>query len=109
MRQGSCDFHCGEVTPLARHEDALRQIGCVVCRRLHNIVQPPQLHHIVDGDDWSQVPLCEKHHDPHRTGSGFHGMGAGQFVLVFKVPRLQELGLLVWVMEDLAKYGPRML
>lgn len=78
-------------------------IGCVVCRRMGRGYCPPQLHHTIDGDDFSVVPLCPDHHDPNRTGTGFHGMGVERFCLVFKVPRLQELGLLAWTLEDLAR------
>lgn len=93
----------------ARWMGRVAQLGCLICRRLGRGCVPPQCHHIVDGDDFSVAPLCPEHHDPHRTGSGFHGMGEKRFCEVFKVPGLRELGLLVWVCEDMAKYGPRML
>jgi len=78
-------------------------LGCVICRRLGHGNAPAQLHHTIDGDDYSVVPLCPEHHDPMRTGSGFHGMGTDKFCRLFKVPRLHELGLLAWTLEDLAR------
>lgn len=84
-------------------------VGCLVCRRMGRGYCPPQLHHTVDGDDSSVVPLCPEHHDGDRAGTGFHGMGEERFCLIFKVPGLTELGMLVWLNHDIAVHGPRML
>lgn len=92
-----------------RHMDRVSQLGCVVCKRsgewTHRM--PVELHHVAEGSskrsNFAVVPLCRAHHDPHRTGSGFHGMGARRFCQIFNVPWLKEEGLLVWVNEDLAK------
>ena len=85
--------------------DRIRDLGCVVCRRLDRGYVPAQLHHIAQGSskryDHAQVPLCPEHHDPYRTGTGFHGMGTTTFSHTFRVPWLAEHGLLVWLMEDL--------
>lgn len=97
------------MTPAKRWMALLAPLGCLVCRRLGRGCVPAQLHHIIGDDDFSVVPLCPEHHDPHRTGSGFHGMGEKKFCDIFKVPQLRELGMLVWLAEDLIKYGPRML
>lgn len=82
-------------------------LGCVVCRRLGLGTVPAQVHHVAEGtglrSDFSVAPLCEEHHDPMRTGSGFHGMGVKQFCKLFRVPGESEYGLLVWLCEDIAK------
>ena len=62
-----------------------------------------QVHHVAEGSGlrsgFSVSPMCEKHHDPHRTGSGFHGMGTERFCKLFRVPGETEYGLLVWTNE----------
>lgn len=83
------------------------RLRCVVCARVGATGSPVQLHHVAEGSglrsDFSIAPLCEEHHDPNRTGSGFHGMGTERFCKLFRVPNESELGLLVWTAEDLAK------
>lgn len=92
---------------LDTHYETVASLGCLVCRRLNWGYAAAQLHHVAEGsgkrDEWSVVPLCETHHDPNRTGSGFHGMGTRKFCSAFKVPGEAEWGLLVWLLEDLAK------
>lgn len=84
-------------------------LGCVVCRRLGYGYVPAEFHHIAPGSaprsDYSGAPLCPTHHDEQRAGTGFHGMGEKRFCKLFRVPFECELGLLVWVNEDLAKIG----
>lgn len=87
-------------------------LGCLVCARLGATSgKRVQVHHVAEGSgptsNFSVVPLCEEHHDPNRTGSGFHGMGTERFCLIFKVPGLSEYGLLVWLAEDVANYLKR--
>ena len=66
-----------------------------------------QVHHVAEGSGlrsaFSTVPLCVKHHDPHRTGSGFHGMGTERFCKLFRVPGETEYGLLIWTNEILER------
>lgn len=94
---------------LDRHYETVAALGCLVCKRLGRGYVPAQLHHVAEGSgkrsDWSVVGLCEDHHDPHRTGSGFHGMGTRKFCAAFRVPGESEYGLLIWLLEDLARAG----
>src|SRR5690349_10922716 len=89
------------------HMERVASVGCCVCRRLGYGYVPAQVHHVAEGSglrsNWSVVPLCETHHDPHRTGSGFHGMGTKKFCSAFKVPGESEYGMLVWLVEDMSK------
>lgn len=66
-----------------------------------------QVHHVAEGSGlrsaFSTAPLCEKHHDPQRTGSGFHGMGTERFCKLFRVPNETEYGLLIWTNEILER------
>jgi hypothetical protein len=99
------------MSPAKRHMERVASIGCVVCRRLHGCYSPAEIHHVAEGSgvrsDFSVAGLCPEHHDEHRTGSGFHGMGTERFCKLFRVPGESEYGLLVWVNEDLAKYAMR--
>ncbi len=66
-----------------RHKDALAQIGCMVCRRIHGPHEPGpvELHHLRTGG-WGKggyltlIPLCYEH---HRGASGVHGLGTKGF------------------------------
>jgi hypothetical protein len=87
------------------HSERVHSLGCCVCRRIGYGYVPAQAHHVAEGSglrsEWAIVPLCEEHH----TGaSGFHKRGK-QFLSQFRVPGESEYGLLVWTIEDLAKYG----
>lgn len=97
------------MTPLDRHKSVLAGLMCVVCRRHGGVGRPVELHHVAPGSslrtDWALIPLCRLHHDPERNGTGFHGLGTRAFCSLFRVPFEQEAGLLVWLIEDLAKYG----
>ena len=90
------------------HLERVASLGCCVCRRIGYGYVPAQVHHVAEGSglrsDWATVPLCEYHHDPHRKGTGFHGMGTKRFCAAFRVPWEKEEGLLVWVIEDLEKH-----
>lgn len=59
-----------------------------------------QVHHIAQGSGlrshFSCVPMCEYHHD------FFHGQPK-TFLKVLKVPGESEYGLLVWLLEDIAR------
>lgn len=97
------------MTPAQRHMQRVAAVGCVICRRLGHGLVPCSVHHIAKGtgkrSDFRVAGLCEIHHDPHRTGSGFHGMGERKFCDIFKIPTGTEYGLLELVNEDLAKYA----
>ncbi len=89
------------------YKGLVARLRCVVCARTEPTGKPVQVHHVAEGSglrsDFSVAPLCEDHHDPFRTGSGFHGMGTERFCKLFRVPGESEYGLLVWTAEDLAK------
>ena len=99
-----CHF---DMTPAQRHMALVASLGCVVCRRLGFGNVPAQVHHIAEGSglrsDFAVAPLCNDHHDPYKTGTGFHGMGTERFCKLFRVPGETEYGLLVWTNEDIAK------
>ena len=92
-----------------RFNSRIADVGCLVCRRLGHGFVPAQLHHVAENSslrhEYGKVPLCYDHHDPDRTGSGFHGMGTKRFCKVFNVPGHNEYGLLVWLLEDLFRDG----
>lgn len=89
---------------LDRHEARLRDLGCLVCRRILGLITPPELHHIATGSGarspWAVVPLCAEH---HRGATGLHGLSARSFVSRYRIPGETEYGLFVWLLEDLAR------
>jgi len=88
------------------HMERVASIGCVVCRRLYSHYTPCQLHHVAEGSglrsNFAVVGLCHEH---HQGVVGFHTLGTKRFCSLYRVPGESEYGLLVWVNEDLAKYG----
>lgn len=91
----------------SRYMGWIARLPCVVCAQLGQPSGPVQLHHVAEGSglrsNFAVVPMCVAHHDPHRTGSGFHGMGTERFCKLFRVPGETEYGLLVWTAEQLEK------
>ena len=91
----------------ARWRNRLSELRCIVGKRHGGCEGPIQLHHISEGSglrhEYGLVPLCKAHHDPDRSGSGFHGMGTERFCKLFRVPGETEYGLFCWLLEDLAK------
>lgn len=88
------------------HMERVASVGCCVCRRVHGIYTPCQLHHVAEGSglrsNFAVVGLCQEHH----TGpAGFHVLGTKRFCSLYRVPGESEYGLLIWVNEDIAKYG----
>ena len=86
-------------------KDLVAQVGCVICRRVHGVYTPPEIHHVAEGSglrsDFSIAGLCDEHH----TGpTGLHGMGVKKFVVMYRLPGESEYGLLVLVNEDVAKH-----
>lgn len=94
------------MTPSQRHMDRVAQAGCVVCRRVGHGYTPPELHHVAEGSglrsDWAVAGLCIEH---HRGKTGLHGMGTKRFIDVYRPPGDSEYGLLVWAIEDVARYA----
>lgn len=81
----------------------LSLLPCLVCRRFVPTGVEPDLHHVAPGSSerplWAMVPICA----PHHTGpNGFHS-APRSFLAAFRVPFEHELGLLVWLIEDLAR------
>lgn len=69
---------------IAKHEARMRDVGCILCRKLGYGVTPPALHHPRSGtgggrkaSDWLVTPLCQPH---HQGDDGLHGMGSKAFV-----------------------------
>ena len=91
----------------AKWRSKLAVVGCVVGRRHGGCQGKVELHHVAEGSgpchEYSLVPLCYAHHDPDRTGSGFHGMGTERFCKLYRLPGESEYGLLVLLLEDLAR------
>ena len=91
------------MSALERHEKRIRALGCMVCRRVHGVMTPAALHHVAEGSGlrspWAQVPLCAEH---HQGGTGFHA-GPKQFLGQFRPPGDQEWGMLIWLIEDMAR------
>ena len=88
----------------AKWRNNLAEIGCVVGHRHGGCSGRVQLHHVAEGsglrDDWALVPLCEAHH----TGqAGLHGLGTKSFIRLYRPPGDSEYGLLVWMIELMAK------
>jgi hypothetical protein len=87
----------------SEHMERVASLGCCICRRIGYGYVPAQVHHVAEGSglrsNWSVVPLCPDH---HTGGSGFHRLGK-QFLKQFRVPGESEYGMLIWVIEDLAK------
>ena len=93
------------MTPTQRHMERVASVGCVICRRLGNGYVPCNVHHVAPGSsprsDWAVVGLCEEHH----TGpGGFHKLGK-TFLRIHRVPGESEYGLLIYQIEDIARYG----
>lgn len=91
-----------------RHMQAVAEAGCLIGNRgLDPCAGRVHVHHVAEGSgkrsDWATAGLCEKHHDPFKSGTGFHGMGTERFCKLFRVPGESEYGLLIWQNEDLAK------
>lgn len=87
-----------------QHVTRVKRMLCVVCRRFIHSGTPTEVHHVAEGSgertDWSVVPLCYEH---HRGGSGLHGMGTKAFIRLYRPPGDSEYGLIVWLIEDMAK------
>lgn len=95
------------------HVERVASVGCVVCRRLYGKYVPCEIHHVAEGSgkrsNFAVAGLCgdeyDDHHDGRDTGgAGFHRLGKG-FMKLYRVPGETEYGLLVWVNEDVARYG----
>lgn len=91
-----------------RHVELVAQAGCVVCRRLGHGFVSCHIHHVAEGSglrSWfATAGLCYEHHE---GATGLHGMGTKAFIARYRPPGDSEYGLLVWVNEDLARFGIR--
>lgn len=98
------------MTAMQKHRAGIWQLGCLLGKRgfPDTCKGGIELHHVAEGsglrDDWALVPLCEEH---HRGTCGLHGMGTKAFIRLYRPPGDSEYGLLVWLLEDMAK-APRM-
>lgn len=70
--------------------------GCVVCRLLGYEPSTAELHHVAEGsgkrDPFALTALCPEH---HRGAGGLHGMGAKEFIRLYRIPGESEYGLLI--------------
>lgn len=91
------------MSPKQRHMGRVAAAGCVIGnRQLDACAGRVEVHHVLPSD-FATVGLCTKHHDPFRTGTGLHGMSPRPFCRLFRVPEEDEMGLLVWANEDMAR------
>ena len=104
--QGDLDAKGQGVNFGARHRDNIAHLGCLLRKRgfAEACQGQVELHHVAEGSglrsDWAVAPLCAEH---HRGGAGLHGMGSQAFIRLYRPPGDSEYGLLVWLLEDLAK------
>lgn len=81
----------------------LALLPCVICVRFVSTGQKPELHHIAPGSSirstFGMAPVCQLHHTGPR---GFHSAPKA-FIMMYEPPFDSEVGILVWVMEDLAR------
>ena len=86
------------------HRNLIAGLGCLLGRRGYQCAGDTELHHVAEGSglrsDWALVPLCDEH---HTGGAGLHGMGPKAFIRLYRPPGDSEYGLLVWLLEDMAK------
>lgn len=93
-----------------RHRGEISSLGCLLRKRgfSDGCTGSVELHHVAEGsglrDDWALVPLCGEH---HRGAAGLHGMGTKAFIRLYRPPGDSEYGLLVWLLEDMAKSSQR--
>lgn len=82
----------------------LAAMRCVVGVRNGGCSGQIELHHVAEGSglrsEWALVPLCHEH---HRGPTGVHGAGVKAFIRMQRPPGDSEYGLLVWLLEDLAR------
>ena len=49
-----------------QHMDKVQQLGCIVCRKFHNVFSPAEIHHIggktAKNAHLYVLPLCYRHH-----------------------------------------------
>ena len=88
----------------AKWRNNLAGLQCLVGKRHGGCGGGIQLHHVAEGSglrhDYGLVPLCHEH---HQGKSGLHGMGARNFIRLYRPPGESEYGLLCWLLEDLAR------
>lgn len=88
---------------LAKYEQRLRALPCVVCFHMGLQGQCEELHHAgkdTDRSDWNQVPICRSH---HQGPNGIHGLHRRGFEARYK---LTEMDLLAITRQLYAKeYG----
>ena len=81
----------------------LSLLGCVICTRFVSTGERPELHHVAPGSSirstFALAPICQPHHTGPR---GFHSEPKG-FILAYRPPFDSEVGILVWVIEDVAR------
>lgn len=83
------------------YQARVREIGCIVCKHIHESYFPCQaLHHVEsvrDGlSEYAVVPLC---YDHHQGPEGVHGLRRRVFEMRYK---LTDVDMLALVAKELA-------
>ena len=85
----------------AKWRSRLASMRCVIGQDCKGSVE---LHHVAEGSglrhEYGLVPLCAEH---HRGPTGLHGMGPKAFLRFHRPPGESEYGLLILMIEQLAK------
>jgi RecA-dependent nuclease len=88
----------------AKWREKLASMPCVVGKEHGGCEGRVELHHVAEGSglrhDYGLVPLCSEH---HRGQAGLHGMGPRNFLRLYRPPGESEYGLLIWLLEQMAK------
>ena len=83
------------------YEQAVRDIGCILCLHLTSKRTPAAIHHVESVRDgisaYAIVPLCYEH---HQGATGVHGLSRRGFEAMYK---LTDIDLLALVNRELNK------
>ena len=72
----------------------VRELGCILCRRLGLGQTPASIHHIEsirDGlSEWAVLPLCPEH---HQGPTGVHGLSRSGFERMYKLTPIDLMAM----------------
>lgn len=75
-----------------QHLQAVRDLGCLICKQMGLGPTSASAHHCFDTahrDDFLTIPLCHEH---HQGATGFHGLGERAFNARYKTSEKKLLG-----------------
>lgn len=76
----------------------VHQCDCVICTfKLSQRKRCEEAHHVIPGDDWSVVSLCNEHHQGTTGVHGLHRMG------FYRMWKVSDLWMLARTAELVAK------